>query len=84
MASCSQGSVATEGVTRVANFDHRGSGFIGSHLARALARRGDEVLILDDLSTGTRDNIEHLLADGSAELVVGSIIDPKRVEECMA
>ncbi len=61
-----------------------GAGFIGSHLARALARRGDEVLILDDLSTGTRDNIEDLLADGSAQLVAGSIMDPKLVEQCMA
>jgi UDP-glucose 4-epimerase len=60
-----------------------GAGFIGSHLARALARRGDDVLILDDLSTGTRENVENLLADGSAELVAGSIMDPELVEGCM-
>ncbi|HLE69304.1 MAG TPA: NAD-dependent epimerase/dehydratase family protein, partial [Vicinamibacteria bacterium] len=37
-----------------------GAGFIGSHLAESLLERGDEVYVLDDLSTGSIDNIEHL------------------------
>ena len=37
-----------------------GAGFIGSHLADAYLRRGDEVFVLDDLSTGSIRNIEHL------------------------
>jgi UDP-glucose 4-epimerase len=37
-----------------------GAGFIGSHLADACLQRGDEVFILDDLSTGSIRNIEHL------------------------
>lgn len=37
-----------------------GAGFIGSHLAERLLTRGDEVLILDDLSTGSVENIRHL------------------------
>jgi UDP-glucose 4-epimerase len=37
-----------------------GAGFVGSHLAEALLERGDEVYILDDLSTGSIDNITHL------------------------
>ena len=37
-----------------------GAGFIGSHLAEALLARGDDVLILDDLSTGSMENIRHL------------------------
>lgn len=37
-----------------------GAGFIGSHLAEALVARGDEVFILDDLSTGSVENIRHL------------------------
>jgi len=37
-----------------------GAGFIGSHLAEALLARGDEVFILDDLSTGSIDNVRHL------------------------
>lgn len=37
-----------------------GAGFIGSHLAEAYLERGDEVSIIDDLSTGSIDNIQHL------------------------
>jgi UDP-glucose 4-epimerase len=37
-----------------------GAGFIGSHLSDALIERGDEVYIIDDLSTGSIDNIAHL------------------------
>jgi UDP-glucose 4-epimerase len=37
-----------------------GAGFIGSHLADACLARGDEVFVLDDLSTGSIDNIRHL------------------------
>ena len=39
-----------------------GAGFIGSHLAEACLDRGDEVYIIDDLSTGSMDNIKHLQA----------------------
>ena len=37
-----------------------GAGFVGSHLAEALLERGDEVSVLDNLSTGSIDNIRHL------------------------
>jgi UDP-glucose 4-epimerase len=37
-----------------------GAGFVGSHLAEALLERGDQVHVLDNLSTGSIDNIEHL------------------------
>jgi UDP-glucose 4-epimerase len=37
-----------------------GAGFVGSHLAEALLDRGDEVFVLDDLSTGSIDNVAHL------------------------
>jgi UDP-glucose 4-epimerase len=37
-----------------------GAGFIGSHLSDAYLERGDEVFIIDDLSTGSIDNIQHL------------------------
>ena len=40
-----------------------GAGFIGSHLAEALLMRGDEVFILDDLSTGSVENVRHLKAN---------------------
>src|SRR3954451_3164685 len=37
-----------------------GAGFVGSHLSEALLDRGDEVFVLDDLSTGSIENISHL------------------------
>ena len=40
-----------------------GAGFIGSHLAEACLARGDEVYIIDNLSTGSQDNIKHLQDD---------------------
>ena len=52
-----------------------GAGFIGSHLAEALVMRGDSVYILDDLSTGRRENVEHLLGKPNCRIVVGSIMD---------
>jgi dTDP-glucose 4,6-dehydratase len=39
-----------------------GAGFLGSHLCKALLDRGDEVVAIDNLVTGTVDNIEHLFA----------------------
>jgi UDP-glucose 4-epimerase len=47
-----------------------GAGFIGSNLVDALLARGDDVVVLDDLSTGKRENV-----DGAARLVEGSILD---------
>ena len=55
-----------------------GAGFIGSHLADRLLERGDEVVLLDDLSTGSIDNVRHLLdAPGGprVELVQGTVLD---------
>lgn len=52
-----------------------GAGFIGSHLVDALADRGESVLVLDDLTTGRRSNLEGALA-GGVELAEGSITDP--------
>ena len=37
-----------------------GAGFVGSHLAEALLERGDEVVVIDNLSTGSIDNVAHL------------------------
>ncbi len=61
-----------------------GAGFIGSHLADALVARGDTILVIDDLSTGKVDNIQHLLDGGEAELVEGSILDEALIQECVA
>ncbi len=58
-----------------------GAGFIGSHLAEALLARGEEVVVLDDLSTGRRANIEPFLEREGFELRVGSALDAKLVQE---
>jgi UDP-glucose 4-epimerase len=55
-----------------------GCGFIGSHLAAALTARGDQVRVLDDLSTGSRAN----LAPG-ATLIEGDVSDPATVRAAM-
>jgi nucleoside-diphosphate-sugar epimerase len=60
-----------------------GAGFIGSHLTDSLAQRGDQVLVLDDLSTGTLANLEDALETGRVEFVEGSVCDEDLVVECM-
>lgn len=60
-----------------------GAGFIGSHLATRCLDRGDRVLILDDLSTGSMDNIEHLLSRPGFEYRIGSCLDVPLVSECV-
>ena len=57
-----------------------GAGFIGSHVVDALVERGDEVTVLDDVSTGRRENLDQALA-GDAELVDGDIRDGEAVGE---
>lgn len=49
----------------------------------ALASRGDEVLILDDLSTGSRQNVQHLIDSGGVELIEGSVLDGALVDDCV-
>ncbi len=57
-----------------------GAGFIGSHLSDALLARGDEVTVLDNLSTGKLGNLELALANG-AQLIEGDIVDREFVGE---
>ena len=52
-----------------------GAGFVGSHLAEALIARGDTVYVLDNLSTGSIDNIEHLKADRRFHYVIDSMMN---------
>ena len=57
-----------------------GAGFIGSHICDALIQRGDSVVVLDDLSTGNKKNIELLISNPAFKLVKGSILDTSAVE----
>lgn len=56
-----------------------GCGFIGSHLADLLLARGHKVRVLDDLSTGKRENL-----NAAAELMVGDVADMVAVEKALA
>ena len=61
-----------------------GSGFIGSHLTTALLTRGDSVIVLDDLSTGSAKNLESLASNPNLEIVSGSILDNALVDSLVA
>ena len=52
-----------------------GAGFIGSHLSEALLDRGDEVCVIDDLSTGTIDNIKHIKGHAGFRYVLDSVLN---------
>ena len=57
-----------------------GAGFVGSHLIERLLARGDEVLCVDNLFTGSRQNIEHLLGHPRLEFMRHDVTFPLYVE----
>jgi len=63
-----------------------GAGFIGSHLAEELIRRGEMVYVIDDLSTGRLENVEHLMSSPRFNIAVESILNEtvmdRLVSEC--
>jgi UDP-glucose 4-epimerase len=61
-----------------------GAGFIGSHLADRLIADGHQVILLDDLSTGSHANIEHLIGRPDVEFVLGSILNADLLDDCVA
>ena len=58
-----------------------GAGFIGSHLAEELLKQGHEVYVIDDLSTGSIDNIEHLKNTPNFNYIVDTIMKEHIVAE---
>jgi UDP-glucose 4-epimerase len=60
-----------------------GAGFIGSNLVDALLARGDDVTVIDDLSTGKRANLDQALANG-AELIELDVRDAEAVADAVA
>ena len=52
-----------------------GAGFIGSHLAEALLRQRHEVCVIDDLSTGSIKNIQHLRSNGKFTYVIDTVMN---------
>ncbi len=63
-----------------------GAGFIGSHLAEKLLERGDSVCVIDDLSTGRLENVNHLRENPNFSLVIETILNEtvmdRLVSEC--
>ena len=60
-----------------------GAGFIGSNLVDALLERGDEVVVIDNISTGRRENLDSALARG-VRLVEADIRDEEAVQSLMS
>lgn len=58
-----------------------GAGFIGSHLADTLIARGDDVYVIDDLSTGSLENIAHLRSNPRFHLIVDSVMNEAVMNE---
>lgn len=61
-----------------------GAGFIGSHLTELLLRRGHKVEILDDMSTGSQKNLEHLFSSPDLGLHHGSILDQELLDNLVS
>ncbi|MBN1349089.1 GDP-mannose 4,6-dehydratase [candidate division KSB1 bacterium] len=63
-----------------------GSGFVGSHLAEELLNRGHQVYVIDDLSTGRLENVNHLLSNPNFGIAVETIMNEtvmdRLVSEC--
>lgn len=57
-----------------------GAGFLGSHLCERLLDRGDEVICLDNLFTGRKENIRHLMRHSRFEFMRHDIVEPFMVE----
>ncbi len=60
-----------------------GAGFLGSHLCDRLVERGDTVVCLDDLSTGSRENVAHLLGHDRFDLVVTDVSEKVELEDAL-
>lgn len=58
-----------------------GAGFIGSHLTEGLLHAGHEVEIIDDLSTGSMENINHLISNPRFKYTIDTIMNVKQMEK---
>ena len=61
-----------------------GAGFIGSNLCDLLLEKGEEVVVIDDLSTGSLDNISHLFNNPRFSHVIDTILNAKLMEELIS
>ena len=58
-----------------------GAGFVGSHLADKLISEGDEITVIDDLSTGRYSNVAHLEDKPGFRLIIDTVLNEKLMEE---
>jgi len=61
-----------------------GAGFIGSHLIEPLLERGDTVYVVDDLSTGTLDNLAHVRPHPELHVIVDTILNHPMMDDTVA
>ncbi|MGA8904191.1 MAG: NAD-dependent epimerase/dehydratase family protein, partial [Candidatus Bathyarchaeia archaeon] len=61
-----------------------GAGFIGSHLVENLLSRDWEVTVLDDFSSGTKENLAAVLGNKNLRVVNGNVLDADTVVSCLA
>jgi UDP-glucose 4-epimerase len=61
-----------------------GLGFIGSHLSELLLTKGNQVVVIDDLSSGSLSNVSSVISDKNFTLIQGSILDVDLVKNIMA
>ena len=61
-----------------------GAGFVGSHLTDSLVADGHRVIVLDDLSVGSHENLALSLGSGLVTVTEGSVLDREAVDDCMA
>ena len=57
-----------------------GAGFLGSHLCERLLQDGNDVICVDNLYTGSKDNIRHLMANPYFEFIRHDVTEPLYVE----
>ena len=74
----SQGKMSLSGIALVTG----GAGFIGSHIAAGLVASGARVRIIDDLSTGYRENLEEI--GGDIDFVEGSVADENALQRALS
>ncbi len=60
-----------------------GAGFLGSHLSERLLNDGHNVICVDNLFTGKKDNIRHLLSNENFEFINHDIVDPLYLDDVM-
>jgi len=61
-----------------------GAGFIGSHLVDYLLNNGDEVWVIDDLSTGSIENLHHLEKNPNLHITIDTVLDKQVLESLIA